>query len=238
MPATEGFANPVFCAIDRPDLPAAVDLARSLVGTVGGVKIGLELFTANGPAAVDGIAALGLPVFLDLKLHDIPNTVAGAVRAVVPLGPAMLTMHASGGRAMLEAAVAAAGPADRRPWLLGITVLTSLDAEDLADTGIAGTTLDHALRMAELCARAGLDGVVCSPREIAAVRQRFGRDLRLVVPGIRAEGDAVGDQKRTMGPAEAVALGADVLVVGRPITRAAAPRLAAETLARGLARAA
>lgn len=238
MSATEGFANPVFCAIDRPDLPAAVDLARSLVGTVGGVKVGLELFTANGPAAVREMTALGLPVFLDLKLHDIPNTVAGAVRSVMPLAPAMLTMHASGGRAMLEAAVAEAARAARRPWLLGITVLTSLDAEDLAETGVAGTTLDHAVRMAELCASAGLDGVVCSPREIEGIRRRFGRDLRLVVPGIRAEGDAAGDQKRTMGPAEAVALGADVLVIGRPITRAVAPRLAAETLARGLARAA
>jgi orotidine-5'-phosphate decarboxylase len=238
MPPVEGFANPVFCAIDRPDLPAAVELVRSLVGTVGGVKVGLELFTAGGPEAVRRVSTLGLPVFLDLKLHDIPNTVAGAVRAVLPLAPAMLTMHAAGGRAMLEAAVAAAGSSARRPWLLGITVLTSLDAEDLAETGIATTTRDQTLRMAELCVRCGLDGVVCSPHEIAALRQRFGRTLRLVVPGIRPEGEAAGDQKRTLAPAEAMALGADVLVIGRPITQASRPRLAAETLARGLARAA
>jgi orotidine-5'-phosphate decarboxylase len=238
MPAAAGFANPVFCALDRPDLPAALDLTRSLVGTVGGVKVGLELFAANGPAAVREVGALGLPVFLDLKLHDIPNTVAGAVRAVLPLRPAMLTVHTAGGRAMLAAAVAAAEAAAVRPWLLGITVLTSLDEEDLASIGVQATLLDQALRMAELCAEAGLDGVVCSPLEIAAVRQRFGPALRLVVPGIRAEGDAQGDQKRTMSPAEAVALGADVLVIGRPITRASAPRLAAEALTRGLARAA
>jgi len=238
MPVAAGFANPVFCALDRPDLPAALELARNLVGTVGGVKVGLELFAANGPAAVREVGALGLPVFLDLKLHDIPNTVAGAVRAVLSLGPAMLTLHAAGGRAMLEAAVAAAGTAAMRPWLLGITVLTSLDEQDLASIGVRASPLDQTLRMAELCAEAGLDGVVCSPLEIAALRRRFGQALRLVVPGIRAEGDAQGDQKRTMSPAEAMALGADVLVVGRPITRASAPRLAAEALTRGLARAA
>lgn len=213
MPATEGFANPVFCAIDRQDLPAAVELVRSLAGIVGGVKLGLEIFTANGPAAVRQISGLGLPVFLDLKLHDIPNTVAGAVRAVLPLAPAMLTLHAAGGRAMLQAAVAAAAEAETRPWLLGITVLTSLDAADLASTGIAATPSEQALRMAELCLETGVDGVVCSPHEIAALRRRFGRELRLVVPGIRADGDAAGDQKRTMAPAEAMALGADVLVI-------------------------
>lgn len=238
MPAAAGFANPVFCALDRPDLPAAVELARSLAGTVGGVKVGLELFAANGPAAVREVAAVGLPVFLDLKLHDIPNTVAGAVRSVLPLQPAMLTLHAAGGRAMLQAAVAAASMAEPRPWLLGITVLTSFDGQDLADIGVRADLLDQALRLAELCAEAGLDGVVCSPLEIAALRRRFGQALRLVVPGIRAEGDAQGDQKRTLSPAEAVALGADVLVIGRPITRASAPRVAAEALSRGLARAA
>jgi orotidine-5'-phosphate decarboxylase len=238
MNAADGFANPVFCAIDRPDLPAALELARSLVGTIGGVKLGLEMFTANGPAAVRQLSGLGLPVFLDLKLHDIPNTVAGAVRAVLPLAPAMLTLHAAGGRAMLRAAVAAAAAAPMRPWLLGITVLTSLDAIDLAEVGVPAMPQDQALRMAELCAQSGVDGVVCSPHEIAALRQRFGRRLRLVVPGIRAQGEPAGDQKRTMAPAEALALGADVLVIGRPITQAEVPRLAAETLARGLARAA
>jgi orotidine-5'-phosphate decarboxylase len=196
------------------------------------------MFTANGPAGVRQVSSLGLPVFLDLKLHDIPNTVAGAVRAVLPLAPAMLTLHAAGGRAMLRAAAAAAAAAPTPPWLLGITVLTSLDAMDLAETGVPATPQDQALRMAELCAESGIDGVVCSPHEIAALRQRFGRRLRLVVPGIRAQGEPAGDQKRTMAPAEALALGADVLVIGRPITQAEAPRLAALALARGLARAA
>jgi orotidine-5'-phosphate decarboxylase len=236
MSTASRFANPIFCAIDRQDTAGAVDLARSLAGVVGGVKLGLEYFVANGPAGVTEVAATGQPIFLDLKLHDIPNTVAGAVRSACRLQPVILTLHAAGGRAMLQAAVEAAG--DAATWLVGITVLTSLDDADLAEQGLAGTAADHVLRMAELAARSGLHGVVCSPREIATLRRRFGRDLRLVVPGIRAPGDATGDQKRTLPAAEAVALGADVLVVGRPITRASEPSAAAAALVRSLPEAA
>jgi orotidine-5'-phosphate decarboxylase len=238
MSAVASFANPIFCAIDRPDLQGASDLARTLAGTVGGLKLGLEFFVANGPPGVRQITAGGLPLFLDLKLHDIPNTVAGAIHATLALAPAMVTVHAGGGQAMLEAAVEAAGNAPGRPWLLGITALTSLDAADLAACGIAATPADHVLRMAELCAESALDGVVCSPHEISALRRRFGGDLKLVVPGIRGNGDAVGDQKRTMPAAEALQRGADILVVGRPITRAPSPAEAARTLVSHLPRAA
>ena len=220
-------------ALDVPSAAEALKLADTLRGAVGGFKIGSQLFTSEGPAIVRTLAARGDRVFLDLKFHDIPNTVAGAVRAAARLGVAMLTLHAAGGRAMLEAAVAAAGDAAARPWLLGVTVLTSLDMADLAATGIASAPGDQALRLGELSLQAGLDGLVCSPQEIATLRHAFGPAPRLVIPGIRpaAGGD---DQKRTMVPAEALSLGADVLVIGRPITRAASPAEAAAKIVRSL----
>lgn len=231
------FKNPIYCAVDRPDLDGALQLARAVAPHVGGIKLGLEFFAANGPRGVDAVQAVGLPVFLDLKLHDIPNTVAGAVREVARLGVAMLTLHAAGGRAMLAAAVEAADGGAKKPLLLGVTVLTSLDDHDLAMTGISAPVAEHARRLGELALAAGLDGLVCSPQEIASLRQVFGAVPRLVVPGIRL--DRLGDdQKRTMAPAEALALGADVLVIGRPITRAAVPADAAAALASDLARAA
>lgn len=231
--------NPVFCAVDRPDLEGALATARAVAPHVGGLKLGLEFVTAQGPAGVAAVRELGLPVFLDLKFHDIPSTVAGAVRAAARLGVAMLTLHAGGGRAMLEAAAAAAraGSTSPRPWLLGVTVLTSLDADDLAAAGVAAAPAEQALRLGGLALAAGLDGLVCAPQEIAALRGAFGAAPRLVVPGIRP-GAAADDQKRTMTPAEALALGADVLVVGRPITRAASPAGAAAAIAAGLPKAA
>ena len=225
--------NPIFCALDRPDLEGTLALVRSLAPHVGGIKLGLEFFAAQGPRGVEAVARLGLPIFLDLKLHDIPNTVAGAVREVAKLGVAMLTLHAAGGRAMLEAAVAAAAAARHRPWLLGVTVLTSLDAADLVATGVAAAPDEQALRLARLAVAAGLDGLVCSPLEIAGLRQALGPGPRIVVPGIRPAGGG-DDQKRTMAPAQALALGADILVIGRPITRAQAPAMAAADLARQL----
>lgn len=224
--------SPVFCAIDRPDLDGAVALARSLEGAVGGAKLGLEFTIANGPDGVRAVGALGLPVFLDLKLHDIPNTVAAAVRAAGTLGVAMLTVHAAGGRAMLRAAADAAGSAARPLQLLGVTVLTSLADEDLREAGVAGGVTDQALRLADLAVQCGVRGLVCSPLELEAVRARFGREVTLVVPGVRPSGVAAGDQKRTMAPAEAIARGADHLVVGRPITQAPDPRAAALAIAR------
>ena len=222
--------SPVVCAIDRPDLDGALRLGRALQGVVGGLKVGLEFVTANGPDGVRQIVALGLPVFLDVKYHDIPNTVAGAVRAATALGVAMITIHAAGGSAMLRAAVEAAAGSEPRPWLLGVTVLTSLDGADLAATGIAGSPGEQVLRLGELAAAAGLDGLIASPLEIAPLRKRFGTDLKLVVPGIRPAGGGDHDQKRTLGPAEAIQAGADLLVVGRPITQAPDPRAAAAAI--------
>lgn len=222
--------SPVFCAIDRPDQDGALSLGRSLQGVVGGLKIGLEFVTANGPDGIRQVVALGLPVFLDVKFHDIPNTVAGAVRAAGALGVAMLTLHLSGGPAMLRAAVEAAGGLSPRPWLLGVTVLTSIDDADLATIGVPHSASDQVLRLAELARTSGLDGVICSPHEITALRRRFGGDLKLVVPGIRPTGSGQGDQKRTMTPAAAMVAGADHLVIGRPITGAPDPRRAAQAI--------
>ncbi|MEM8950082.1 MAG: orotidine-5'-phosphate decarboxylase [Pseudomonadota bacterium] len=221
--------SPVFCAIDRADLSGALLLARSLTRQpIGGLKLGLEFVTANGPSGVRSIVDLGLPVFLDLKFHDIPNTVAGAVKAAADLGVSMLTLHLQGGPAMLWAAADAVGSmgADR-PLLLGVSVLTSMDDKDLAAVGIEGSTEEQVLRLGGLAKKTGLDGMICSPREIGPLREAFGDSLKLVVPGIRPAGSAAGDQKRTLTPGEAVKAGADYLVIGRPITAAGSPRAAA-----------
>ena len=225
--------NPIFCALDRPDLEGTLSLVRALAPHVGGIKLGLEFFAAQGPRGVEAVARLGLPIFLDLKLHDIPNTVAGAVREVARLGVAMLTLHASGGRAMLEAAVAATTAAEAPPALLGVTVLTSLDATDLAEIGMAPEAAAQALHLARLAVASGLDGLVCSPHEIRGLRSAFGPAPRIVVPGIRPL-EAADDQKRVMTPAEALAQGADLLVIGRPITRAPDPAAAAARIAAAL----
>lgn len=230
-------SNPIFCAIDRPDVDGALRLTRALQGAVGGVKLGLEFVTASGPEGVRQVAAHGLPVFLDLKFHDIPNTVAGAVRSAARLEVAMLTLHAAGGRAMLQAAVEVARDLPRRPLLLAVTVLTSLDDDDLRATGIEAPVADQVMRLAELSITAGLDGLVCSPREIRSLRRHFGSAVRLVVPGIRPASATGDDQRRTLSPADAIAAGADVLVIGRPITGAPDPRAAAQGFAGEIERA-
>lgn len=227
--------NPVFCALDTTDVDRAASLAQSLKDHVGGLKIGKEFFTAHGPAGVRRVVPEGTPLFLDLKFHDIPNTVAGAVRAATALSPAILNVHAAGGRAMMEAARTAAQESETPPWVLAVTVLTSLDASDLADIGVHGSPADQVVRLATLAQRAGLDGVVCAAQEIAALRRECGPDFKLVVPGIRPANSATGDQKRTMTPAEAAGLGADVLVIGRPITNAPDPAAAAQAIAAELA---
>jgi orotidine-5'-phosphate decarboxylase len=214
----------IFVALDTQDLGRAAALARAVAGLVGGVKIGKELFTAHGPDGVRAVAG-GVPLFLDLKFHDIPNTVAGALRSAIHLRPAFVNVHASGGKAMLEAAVQAVaeGAEDAgvpRPQLLGVTVLTSLGEDDLCDVGQAGPLADQVLRLAHLAQSCGLDGVVCSPREIAAIKAACGPDFVLMVPGIRPAWAASGDQKRVMTPGEALAAGADYLVIGRPVTGA------------------
>ncbi len=224
-------ANPVFCALDTVDLRQALDWGRAVKPFVGGLKIGLEFFNANGPEGVKAVVALGLPVFADLKLHDIPNTVAGGVRGIMPLGVAILNIHASGGPAMMRAAADEARKAgSKRMKIIGVTVLTSLDDQDLHATGVAGNAEDQVLRLARLAKDSGLDGVVCAAHEIAPLRATLGRDFMLVVPGIRPVGADLRDQKRVMTPFEARALGADILVVGRPVTAASDPAAAARTI--------
>jgi orotidine-5'-phosphate decarboxylase len=225
----------LFVALDTQDLARARRLGAALQGRVGGVKLGKEVFTAHGPDGVRAIAG-GEPLFLDLKFHDIPNTVAGAVRAAAHLRPAIVNVHAAGGRAMMTAACEAAREAaedtgNERPWVIAVTVLTSLDDADLAEVGQPAAAA-QAVRLARLAQDCGLDGVVCSPREIADLRAACGPDFKLVVPGIRPAWAAVGDQKRVTTPGEAVAAGADLLVVGRPITGADDPGAAAERIVR------
>lgn len=222
----------IIVALDFADEAGALRLLDRLDPAKCRAKIGKELFTACGPRLLWRVHERGFEVFLDLKFHDIPNTVAGAIGAAAGLpGVWMLNVHASGGRAMLEATVAAAGAAreEGRPRVVGVTVLTSLNDGDLAQMGLAGNARDQVLRLARLCASAGLDGLVCSAAEAALLRRELGPEMLLVTPGIRRQDDSPGDQKRIMGPAEAVAAGADYLVVGRPIARAKDPAAALET---------
>ncbi len=235
-------ANPLFCALDTGDRARARVLGLALRPHVGGLKLGLEFFMANGPGGVAEIAALETPLFLDLKLHDIPNTVAGALRSLAPLGAHLVTLHGQGGKAMLQAAVDGAREGAERagtepPRLIGVTVLTSLDDGDLAAMGVQGGSADQVARLADLAYDAGLDGIVCSPHELSFVRARFPAPFTLVVPGLRPQGEAAGDQKRVMTPEDASSAGADILVVGRPITEAPSPAEAAERIAHGVMRA-
>ena len=209
----------IFVAIDTPDRQRAVEIASAVREQAGGVKLGLEFYSANGPEGVRKIAALGLPVFLDLKLHDIPNTVGKAVAALAPLNPAILTVHAAGGSAMLAAAKAAA-PAGTK--VVAVTVLTSLDATDLADAGVASSPSDQVVRLAMLARDSGVDGIVCSGAEVAIVRGLWPEGL-IVVPGVRPAGGDVADQKRVVTPRQAIDDGASVIVIGRPITGASDP---------------
>ena len=232
-------ANPIFCAIDTPSPDIAKAMAERVAPHVGGLKLGLEFFNANGPDGVRAITALGPPLFLDLKLHDIPNTVAGGIRSAAVLGPAFITIHASGGRAMMRAAADAAVEAAEtngiaRPRLLGVTVLTSLDSDDLSAVGQDPSVAGQVDRLASLAQDSGLDGVICAPQEIARLRGLCGATFTLMVPGIRPAGSDVGDQKRVMTPAEAMSRGADHLVIGRPITRADDPGLAARNIEQSL----
>ncbi|MCB2102020.1 MAG: orotidine-5'-phosphate decarboxylase [Rhodobacterales bacterium] len=225
----------IFAALDTTDLDRALALAGMLAGKVGGMKVGKEFFTAQGPQGTRRIVDLGMPLFMDLKWHDIPNTVASAVRAALPLGPRFVNVHASGGPAMLRAAAeAAAEGGDTRPKVLGVTVLTSMDADDLRAVGVESPPAEQVLRLARLSQDCGLDGVVCSAHEIAALRAACGPDFVLMVPGIRPAWSATGDQKRVMTPADAIAAGADHLVIGRPITAADDPAAAADRIAREL----
>ncbi|NYZ14697.1 orotidine-5'-phosphate decarboxylase [Azospirillum sp. RWY-5-1] len=225
-------ASRIYCAIDTTDLDTARSLAARVSGFVGGLKLGLEFFVANGPAGVRAVVEEGrVPLFLDLKLHDIPNTVAGAVKAALPLKPAFITIHAAGGPAMIAAAAEAARAAGAsRPRILAVTVLTSLDGPDLDAVGQSGPVADQVRRLAVMARAAGADGVVCSPVETVALRQACGPGFSLMVPGIRPSWAAPNDQKRVMTPADALRFGADHLVIGRPITEAADPADAARRI--------
>jgi orotidine-5'-phosphate decarboxylase len=220
--------NPIFCAVDTIDAAAAAALAARLDGLIGGVKLGLEFFTANGPDGVRQVMrGTDLPLFLDLKFHDIPNTVAGAMRGIAALAPAFTTLHAGGGEAMMRAAVEAAAG---RSKILAVTVLTSLAQDDLPGLGVTGLVSDQVKRLADLAAKAGVDGLVCSPHEVAALRAQLGSALKLVVPGIRPAGSAQDDQARVLTPKQAMAAGADHLVIGRPITASPDPAAAAKAI--------
>ena len=235
MSAAGPVTNPIFVAIDTPDPARARALVAAAGPHVGGIKLGLEFFCRLGPDGVRQVIG-GRPLFLDLKLHDIPNTVAGAIRAVASLEPYLLTVHAAGGTAMMRAAAeAAAEAAGRRIRLLGVTVLTSLDEADLAATGQRGPASEQAQRLAALAQESGLDGVVCSALEVALLRRQCGPDFLIAVPGIRPRGVDKGDQKRVMTPAEAIWAGASYIVIGRPITAAADPEGAARGIADSLA---
>lgn len=218
--------NPVYLALDVPQIEAARALAEKVQAHVGGLKLGLEFFCAHGHHGVHEIARVGLPIFLDLKLHDIPNTVAGAMQAIHVLEPAIVTVHASGGRAMMEDAKAAAGSGTK---VVAVTMLTSLDERDLKRTGVDGSAHDQVMRLAELAQAAGLDGIVCSGKEVANVRKQW-KDGFFVVPGLRLPGGSAGDQKRVVTPRQARDDGASVLVVGRPISRAEDPLAAARAI--------
>lgn len=222
---------PVFVALDTPSLDRARALAQALKPYVGGLKLGLEFYGANGPDGVRAIVSSGAPVFLDVKLHDIPNTVAGAMKALAPIGAAIINVHASGGVAMMRAAAEAARTVERPAKIIAVTVLTSLEDRDLAKLGVSDSALNQAVRLALLAKESGLDGVVCSPHEIAAIRAACGPKFLIVTPSVRPAGADLGDQKRVMTPRQAVEAGADILVIGRPITAAADPVHAAKQIA-------
>ena len=216
----------IYVALDTPDMDKAKAIAQRVRHHVGGIKLGLEFFMANGRTGVHEMHELGLPIFLDLKLHDIPNTVAKAIMALRPLEPAILTVHASGGRAMLEDAKAAAPTGTK---VVAVTMLTSLDENDLTQTGVQGSAHDQVLRLTELAMSAGIDGIVCSGEEVGAAHKVWPKGF-FVVPGVRPANGAIGDQKRVVTPRAAIDAGASILVVGRPITQAADPDHAAREI--------
>lgn len=219
--------SPIYIALDTPDLERAKTIATRVANHVGGIKLGLEFFSANGRAGVREMATLGLPIFLDLKFHDIPNTVAKAIQALRPLEPAILTIHAAGGRAMMEDAKAAAPTGTK---VVAVTMLTSLDGPDLASIGLQSDPAAQVIRLTELARDAGIDGVVCSGAEVAAARAVWPGGF-FVVPGVRPADGAAGDQKRVVTPRRALDDGASILVIGRPITLADDPDHAARAIA-------
>ena len=220
----------VIVSLDYPGKEEALTLVKQLDPRHCRVKVGKELFTSGGPGFIESLVDRGFDVFLDMKFHDIPNTVAGACRAAAKLGIWMMNIHAAGGRKMLEAAREAVHGAGHQPLLIGVTVLTSLNSRDLDEMGIPESAADHVMRLARLTHSSGLDGVVCSPLEVAVLRREFGGGFILVTPGIRPAGTESDDQQRTMTPSQAIKAGSDYLVIGRPITKATEPMRALEDI--------
>mgnify|MGYP002784354526 CR=1 FL=1 len=224
--------NPIICAIDSSDLAVAKKLIKATSPHVGLIKLGLEFFTAFGREGVNEVVKSGAPVFLDLKLHDIPNTVSSAVAAAVSLNVEMLTVHASGGSEMLAAAVKAA---NKKTKILAVTVLTSLNESDLQSIGFSKRTVtEQVLQLADIAYKSGVDGIVCSANELEELKKIYKDKLKFVVPGIRPQGSDVGDQKRVMTPTQAIQKGADYIVIGRPITNSKDPAKAAEEIYKNL----
>ncbi len=221
----------IFVALDTTNLDFALNLSKNLVGLVGGVKIGKEFFTALGPDGVRAVASIGMPVFLDLKFHDIPATVAGAISAALLLEPFMINVHAAGGAEMMSAAVNAVNNHAKRPLILAVTVLTSLSDKDLNSIGVGASSEKQVLQLAQLAKNQGIDGVVCSAHEVTSLRKAFGNEILLVVPGVRPTWASADDQKRIVTPADAIAFGADYLVIGRPITESVDPVEAVKRIA-------
>ena len=225
--------NPIICALDTDDITKANQLINNTKDYVGAYKLGLEFFCANGPKGVEEINKTGAKIFLDLKLHDIPTTVAKAVKQIAKLNCFMTTIHTLSGTDVLKAARYQIEECENKPLLIGVTILTS--HLDVAELGIDSTIREEVLRLAELAAKNKLDGIVCSPHEVEEIKKNFGNDLKLVVPGIRGDKDAKNDQSRTLSAKDAVRFGADYLVIGRPITMAENPPLAAKNLLTSIA---
>jgi orotidine-5'-phosphate decarboxylase len=224
----------VIVALDFASAEEALHLAQMLDPAMCRVKVGKELFTRAGPALVERLQGMGFEVFLDLKFHDIPNTVAKACRAAADLGVWMVNVHALGGRRMMQAAREAIAAAQHQPLLIAVTVLTSMGEEDLGDIGLSGSAEENVLRLASLAHASGMDGVVCSPKEVAELRESLGGEFRLVTPGVRPAGSATDDQKRVTTPEDAIRLGSSYLVVGRPITQAEDPLAALAAINAGI----
>lgn len=226
----DSFDSKVIVALDYPDAGSAMQLVNQLNPRMCKLKVGKELFTAAGPEFVRSLVKLGFKVFLDLKFHDIPNTVASACAVAADLGVWMMNVHASGGRRMMESAVERLAGRSERPLLIGVTVLTSLSQQEIAEIGYPGTPAENVSRLAALAQDSGLDGVVCSPREARQLRTELGGDFLLVTPGVRPASASLDDQTRVMTPADAIAAGASYLVVGRPITAAQDPLAALQAI--------
>lgn len=222
--------NPIICAIDTTDIQTATKLVAEVRPFVGAIKLGLEFFTANGASGIAQVIDNSVPLFLDLKFHDIPNTVAKAIRATANINAFMMTVHCAGGKTMMSEAVKLAKDLPHKPLIVGVTILTSLDSADLQDIGMANKLSEQVKKLAGLAQESGLDGVVCSALEIEMLRKQCGENFKLIVPGIRPTGSAVGDQKRTLTPLEAMNNGADYLVIGRPITEAKNPHQMAQNI--------